>query len=284
VRVDARRKGEGKFAQRADLAGQLDPALGERYPEPVVPYVLGADDCDSEPAQLLLRRDLAAERVQRAPNERHPGREPLSELDRQTIEEQVRRARRRVSRGGARRQRDVEHGAAAARQPAGVGRREQRLQECLAREADIEALEAFRGIKQQDRRLVHAVRLQRDPAAHEADLGPLQLAERQRLRRPQEPRRRRWISGELLGLRGGERTAGELLRIDRELCCALEKSRGGGQAAACLRTLGRAFELRRDLLVGSGRSLRSMPCPPVGIELWIGDLGERTMHVESLPQ
>jgi hypothetical protein len=145
-------------------------------------------------------------------------------------------------------------------------------------------LEAFRSIKQQDRRLIDAVRLQRDPAAHEADRGPLQLAQRHRLSRLQKPQRRSRSTGELFCLRGGERASGELFRIDRELGRAFEKGRGGSQSAARLRAPGRMVELSGHLFVGSRRGLCSMPCSPVGIEPRIGDLGERSMRVVSFPR
>ena len=59
----------------------------------------------------------------------------------------------------------------------------------------------------------------------------------------------------------------------------LEKRRRGGQPAPRLRAAGRPLELGGDILVRAGRRLGQVPRPPVGIDLRVGRLGQRPVHL-----
>jgi hypothetical protein len=84
------------------------------------------------------------------------------------------------------------------------------------------------------------------------------------------------------GLGGGERTAHPLRGVLRQRDGALQKSCGGGEAAARLRPAGRALELQRDLLVRSRRGSSQMPRSTVRINGTVGDIGQRQMDRAAL--
>ena len=65
---------------------------------------------------------------------------------------------------------------------------------------------------------------------------------------------------------------------------ALQERGRRGQAAAGLGPAGRTLQLGGDVLVGPGRGLGPVPGPAVGIDLQIGDLGQRTVHGLPVPQ
>ena len=71
-------------------------------------------------------------------------------------------------------------------------------------------------------------------------------------------------------------------RFWRQCRGALEERGRRGHPPARLRAPGRALELRGDILVGPRRSMGPVPRAAVRIELRIGDLRERAVHVLSL--
>ena len=58
---DAGAEGQGKLAERADLAGQLDVPPGQHIPLAVIPQMQGRDARQPQPPKLLLGRHLVAE-------------------------------------------------------------------------------------------------------------------------------------------------------------------------------------------------------------------------------
>ena len=76
----------------------------------------------------------------------------------------------------------------------------------------------------------------------------------------------------------GERALHPLCRIGRQLGRACQKRCGGREPSARLRSIGRALELRRDLLVGARRCARAVPGTSIRIGRGIGRLGQGAMH------
>ena len=116
-------------------------------------------------------------------------------------------------------------------------------------------------------------------AAQPLHAGALELVERAELGQREQVERGLGGAGLVLGLRRGERALGAPRGIDRQRRRALEEGGRGGQSAAGLGAVGRALELGGDVLVRSGGGLRAMPGAAIGIELRIGRLGERVVHV-----
>ena len=106
----------------------------------------------------------------------------------------------------------------------------------------------------------------------------LELIQRAGLRGGRERERRVERAGLEARLRRGQRALGSSRRIDRELGGALQERGRRGDAAASLRTAGRAFELGGDLLIGPRGSAGAVPGPPVRVGLGDGGLGQRAVH------
>jgi hypothetical protein len=83
---------------------------------------------------------------------------------------------------------------------------------------------------------------------------------------------------EPLPARSGQTTLGAAARVWTQLGGPLEEGRRGRDPAACPSLFGRRFELGRNVLVGRERGLGPVPGTAVGIEFWVGDLGEHTMR------
>ena len=114
--------------------------------------------------------------------------------------------------------------------------------------------------------------------AHQVHPGALELIQRPGLRRGHERERRLERAGLEARLRRGQRALGSSRRVDRELGGALQERGRRGDAAAGLRTAGRAFELGGDLLVGPRGGAGAVPGPPVRVGLGDGGIGQGTMH------
>jgi hypothetical protein len=110
-------------------------------PRLVIPEVRGDTARQQPAAVVLIAVILAAEGVDRSPERPDSGPVALAEACGQTIEQEVRRARRLRRRWGrARRLGDVSHTVLATEPPA-EHRRSQRLEVGVARELRIERLE-----------------------------------------------------------------------------------------------------------------------------------------------
>jgi hypothetical protein len=79
------------------------------------------------------------------------------------------------------------------------------------------------------------------------------------------------------GLSRRERSGAALGGVRCQRGCALKESRRSGDAASALGSVGRGFQLRGHRIIGSRGSIRSMPCPTVGVRLRIGCVGQRPM-------
>ena len=115
-------------------------------------------------------------------------------------------------------------------------------------------------------------------APQEIHPGALEFVERSGLRGDDEPERRGERAGLEARFRRGQRALGSSRRIDRELGGALQERGRRGDAAASLRTAGRAFELGGDLLIGPRGGAGPVPGPPVRVGLGDGGIGQGTMH------
>jgi hypothetical protein len=83
----------------------------------------------------------------------------------------------------------------------------------------------------------------------------------------------------VLCLRCGQCALRAMRRLGRQHRRAFEERGGGGKAPARLRSSGRAFQLRGNLLVRPHRRVGPMPRSAVRIEMWIGHIGQRAMHL-----
>ena len=88
--------------------------------------------------------------------------------------------------------------------------------------------------------------------------------------------------GLVLALGGEERTLRPAPRIGRQLDGALVKCRPRRQAAARPRSPGRALQLGGDVLVEPGCRLRAVPGAAIRIDVGIGGIGERAVHVPTV--
>ena len=71
-------------------------------------------------------------------------------------------------------------------------------------------------------------------------------------------------------------------RVRRQCRGALEEGGGGGQATARLGADGGSLQLAGDGLVGGGRRLGQVPGAPVRIELRVGRIRQRPVHLSPL--
>ena len=95
----------------------------------------------------------------------------------------------------------------------------------------------------------------------------------------QEPKRRGGCACEVLGLRRGQRPLRPQAGVERQRDGSLEERGRCRQATAQLCPAGRALELGGDFLVGAHRSLRAVPGAAIGIELRVGHLRQRPVHL-----
>ena len=134
---------------------------------------------------------------------------------------------------------------------------------------------------EQARGIADAALIEGDHAPQVLALGSLQRRHRTGLGCAQQLQRRFERSGVAFGPSRREQPAYADGRVRRERRCALEESRGCGDASPCLRAGGRALQLLGDSLVGCGCRLGTVPRAPVGIDLGIGDC--RQGRVKRVP-
>jgi hypothetical protein len=120
--------------------------------------------------------------------------------------------------------------------------------------------------------------------SHQVGQRLLHLAERFRLRRGEQIRRRVQGSGLDLGLRGGQRAPRALHPIGRQRHRPLEERRRRGQPSARLRTASRSLELGGDVLIRPVRGLGPVPGPTVRIGRRVGGLGQGTVRALAVRQ
>ena len=207
----------------------------------------------------------------------------LRQPQRERVEQDVNRTRRFGAGGAAR------AASAASSTPPGLSRSPTHIaatsaSRCVSRaRVGVERLEASGRAEEQPSGVAAALLLQRDLPAQVLHLGGPQGVERAGLDRDQQPECRVERAG--VALRPGSReqalrTASGFGRQHRR---ALEERGRRGQAPARLRSAGRALELLGDVLVGPGRGVGPVPGTTVGIDLRIGGLRQRPVHVLSLP-
>ena len=139
-------------------------------------------------------------------------------------------------------------------------------------------------VEQQRRRVAAAPAGERDLGAQPVQPRALQLVERAQLRDGEQLQRGVGRAGVELGLRRGQRPRAPRRRVGRQLGRPLQERGRRRDAAAGLGPAGRALELGGDRLVGSRRRVGAMPRPAVGVELRVGRLGQRAVHLRRSPR
>ena len=231
-------------------------------------------------AGSMSRRAKAAQRL---PQGRRAGRRTVGDQRREPVEQQVRRGGDR--RAGARpaRRPPPRRVAARARQATREHGGGQRVEVGLARQRQVERLEAggrpraaaaaprSRGW----RRTRFAPGGGRPRARWSSSSGPTSAHREQRERVVERARL-------VLRLRRGQRPGGATRGVERQRGRALEEGGGRGESAARLRARRGTLELRGDVLVGHRRRLRAVPGAAIRVGLGIGRLGERAMDLAPL--
>ena len=169
--------------------------------------------------------------------------------------------------------------ADAAVEAAGEDRGSERLQVRLARRSAVERLEPLGRIEQQRRSVAAAAEREHDLGAQASEPGALEVVQRAHLRHRQKLVRGLQRPRLELGLGRGQRPPTTTGRVRRQLGRSLEERGGGGDAAASPRAPGRALQLVGDGLVETRCRVRAMPGAPIGIDVGIGRLGQRPMHL-----
>ena len=170
-------------------------------------------------------------------------------------------------------------GAGARCQAAREQRRAERVQVGVAREPGVERFEPARGGQEQGQRLVAAVRGEGDLRAHEVDACLGGVVERHRLSGRQEGRGVVERPGVHLELRAVERPPHPACRIGRQRGGLLEERRCRRHAAVGESAARRLLELCGHRLVGAQRRASVVPGAPVGVDVGIGDVGERPVDL-----
>ena len=206
----------------------------------------------------------------------------LGEPRHERVEEHV---GRRPGRRPARRARGLGHLAlirAGAEAP-GEHRRRDRLEVGLAGHRGVEGLEPPGRLEQQRRRVAPAPAGEHDLRAQPLQPRALELVERPELGGGRESSDAAAASAtSSFACAASSARSTRTRGVGRQLGRALQERGGRRQPAAALRAVGRARHLRRHRLVGRRGRVRAMPRAPVGIELRVGRLGERPVHVAAV--
>ena len=210
---------------------------------------------------------MPANAVRRALQHRRRGCASVGENQREAVQQQIARTRRlRRLRRGPHGPGDVEQTAGAVRQPPGEQRRAPRVEIGVARQPGVERLERLRSPEQQRRRVATAVLGEGELGVQQIDASPPELVQRAGLRRREQPERHVERAGLQGDLCGREHALGTARRIDRQARPRAQERGRSGEPAARLRAPRRLLELRRDVLVGACRGLRTVPRTAIGLE------------------
>ena len=105
-----------------------------------------------------------------------------------------------------------------------------------------------------------------------------ELVERPGLGHREQVQRGVRVSGQVLGLRGRQRAVGPQRRVDGESDRCLQEGGRRGQSAAGLCPTGRSLQFAGHRFIGFDGRLRQVPGAAVGVEIGVGDLGQRAVH------
>ena len=267
--------------ERAGVAREAHAAGREHVPELVVPEILREAARQPQPAPVRSAAVGFAERAQR-PRERRDGRRiPLGEPGHEGVEEHVRWAR---GLHPIRRARGLGHLAlirAGAEAP-GEHRRRDRLEVGLAGHRGVQGVEPPGRLEQQRRRVAATPAGEHDLRSQPLQPRALELVEWPELGGGQEVGRGRHVGDVELRLGRGQRALDAHGGLRRQLGRSLQEGGGRGEPATTLRAVGRARHLRGHRLVRNRRRVRAMPGATVGIDIGIGRVGERLVHVAAV--
>ena len=208
--VDAHRE----HGQRARVARELDPAIGDRKACLVVPHHHRRRGREPPPAEHLLGRDIVARKPGRGPLENRSSlRATVRECQGEAVQQQVGRARTGGGPGGrSRLARDVVKARAAGELP-GEERRAPGIEIGLARELHVERVERLRGAQEQARGFAPAALGVRGLSAQQVQAGVLESFELTGLGCGEQPTCHVERPRRQAGLGGGERPVGAPLGI-----------------------------------------------------------------------
>jgi hypothetical protein len=120
--------------------------------------------------------------------------------------------------------------------------------------------------------------------AEQVHVGALELAQASCLGRGEQSKRVVHSAGLELRARGGQGAPRAVLGIGCHRRSPLEKGRCGGEAATRLCSGRGTLELRGDVFIGSGFSLRAVPDAAIGIGLGIRCLRQRAVDLAAFLQ
>ena len=274
--------------ERARVPGDLNLASGQGMPGCVVPdlegdHAAGSRTGQPQPATRLGGADVQRENPLEGPGQHCRGRSvSLREPDRERVEQDVNRPRRVGTRGRGAGGLGRLLQAAGAVQVGGPHRGPERLQVRLARQADVERLQAPGCAQEQPGTVADTALVISDLPAQALQLGGLQRVQLPGLDNDQQPQCR--VQRADVTLRPGRR--------EQAPCTAsgfgcqhrrtLEERGRRGQAPARLRPARRALQLLGDVLVGPRRGVGPVPGAAVRIDLWISGLRQGAVHVLPL--
>ena len=135
---------------------------------------------------------------------------------------------------------------------------------------------------EQRQRFVATVRGERDPRAHQVDPCSCGVVERYRLRSRHERQGVAELAGMDLQIGAVERTSYPPHRVGRQRSGLLEEGGRCRHTAVGQGAAGRPLELRGHRLVRVRGRASAMPCAAIGIDVRIGDVGERPVHLPPL--
>ena len=133
-------------------------------------------------------------------------------------------------------------------------------------------------IDEERQRLSGASEVQEGLSTEALEHRAIDLIQRPGARRCEQCERGLGLAGQLLGSGGLERSLRTSFGVGRERCGALKKGAGRCQPAARTRTLGRLFQLARDVRVEPAGGVSAMPGPAIRIECGVGGCRERAMR------
>ena len=207
---------------------------------------------DPAPAQDVLDRDVG-ERARRPLQDRSRGGVPVGDQQREAVEQQVERTRVAAVAGRAWMARQIS-GRRRARRDGGrrCRPRPRRSGRSRERAPGRTARAASRPCSSSGGARLPQPEANGDLAAQQVGPRALELVERARLRRRQQPQRRVERAGLEARLRGGQRALRAPGRVGVSATARCRNAAAARDAAASLRSAGRALELGGDLLVGPG--------------------------------
>src|ERR1700729_1925744 len=266
------RKRDREDSERADVPGDLNIACHKVMPCLVIEEVRRNSTSDPRPVSVVAGTTVCPRPTVRRTNSgegrlesRHAGRAAIRKADDDAVEQQVdgtrcaRRARGVPS--------DLGRGQHAVAETAGDARRPKRLEISRAREAEIDRFEPLGGVEEKWDGVRAASEVQCDLSAETYEHRSVELVQGSCAYVRENGQRILRRAGQLLGRGGLEPAPRSVSGLGCERRGALKKGASRGEAAAHLRSAGRALQLPRDSLIRCKGGLSAMPGPAIGIRV-----------------